>query len=502
MAEEPSIPLRTTGFRLLHRLSLRLNVPLDQVNFAACQLLALLAAFWFRHYLSPTKVSTVIRHVVVTILGIYFVIFCFGWYSLHVFIEIFLCYCIMTLAKIKNIHKYSFVAALAYLTLCQISRVYIFSYKLLSTDFSGPLMIITQKITSLAFQLHDGMGRKEEDLTKEQSRVAVRVRPTFLQYCSYHLNFLSILAGPTSNYKDYIAFIEGSHINMKLLEINWKKKGYRTLPDPSPLRAVVQKVAITVVCALLFLSISKKFPISYVSDENFVREASFFSRISYLIISINAVRPKYYFAWTLADAINNAAGYGFNGIDENGNFRWDLISNLNIWNIETATSFKMCLDNWNIQTLFWLKSICYDRLSNYRIPLTLMLSAVWHGVYPGYYFTFITAIPVTMAARTVRRNFRHYFLSSKTKKVAYDIATWATTQLVISYTAAPFLLLAVGPTIRFYKSMYFYGHIVCLLVLLVLPTKLRYHFDQKTERQPDIKPANETLDPQLDEKIK
>uniref|UniRef100_A0A4W3HMV3 Membrane bound O-acyltransferase domain containing 1 n=1 Tax=Callorhinchus milii TaxID=7868 RepID=A0A4W3HMV3_CALMI len=419
------------------------------VNFAACQLLALLAAFWFRHYLSPTKVSTVIRHVVVTILGIYFKTAKQGY--------VLWCVCMGVFAFHGGNHscflflRYSFVAALAYLTLCQISRVYIFSYKLLSTDFSGPLMIITQKITSLAFQLHDGMGRKEEDLTKEQSRVAVRVRPTFLQYCSYHLNFLSILAGPTSNYKDYIAFIEGSHINMKLLEINWKKKGYRTLPDPSPLRAVVQKVAITVVCALLFLSISKKFPISYVSDENFVREASFFSRISYLIISINAVRPKYYFAWTLADAINNAAGYGFNGIDENGNFRWDLISNLNIWNIETATSFKMCLDNWNIQTLFWLKSICYDRLSNYRIPLTLMLSAVWHGVYPGYYFTFITAIPVTMAARTVRRNFRHYFLSSKTKKVAYDIATWATTQLVISYTAAPFLLLAVGPTIRFYK---------------------------------------------------
>lgn len=38
----------------------------------------------------------------------------------------------------------------------------------------------------------------------------------------------------------------------------------------------------------------------------------------------------------LADAVNNAAGYGFNGIDEDGNFRWDLISNLNIWNIEVS----------------------------------------------------------------------------------------------------------------------------------------------------------------------
>lgn len=37
-----------------------------------------------------------------------------------------------------------------------------------------------------------------------------------------------------------------------------------------------------------------------------------------------------------ADAVNNAAGYGFSGVDERGAFRWDLLSNLNIWNIEVS----------------------------------------------------------------------------------------------------------------------------------------------------------------------
>jgi len=37
-----------------------------------------------------------------------------------------------------------------------------------------------------------------------------------------------------------------------------------------------------------------------------------------------------------ADAVNNAAGYGFSGVDERGTFRWDLLSNLNIWNIEVS----------------------------------------------------------------------------------------------------------------------------------------------------------------------
>ena len=45
--------------------------------------------------------------------------------------------------------------------------------------------------------------------------------------------------------------------------------------------------------------------------------------------------------------------------------------------------------------------VCYDRAPKHRLALTFILSALWHGVYPGYYFTFLTAIPITMAARAV-----------------------------------------------------------------------------------------------------
>lgn len=41
--------------------------------------------------------------------------------------------------------------------------------------------------------------------------------------------------------------------------------------------------------------------------------------------------------FTSADAINNAAGFGFNGYNEDGSPRWDLISNLRILNIEVRT---------------------------------------------------------------------------------------------------------------------------------------------------------------------
>lgn len=47
-----------------------------------------------------------------------------------------------------------------------------------------------------------------------------------------------------------------------------------------------------------------------------------------------------YLLWIIlmsADAVNNAAGYGFLGIDENGKPSWDLVSNLNIVGIEVTS---------------------------------------------------------------------------------------------------------------------------------------------------------------------
>lgn len=51
----------------------------------------------------------------------------------------------------------------------------------------------------------------------------------------------------------------------------------------------------------------------------------------------------------------------------------------------------------------------------------------------------------------VRSNYRRYFLSSRALKAVYDVVTWVVTQLSVSYTVAPFVMLAVEPTISLYK---------------------------------------------------
>uniref|UniRef100_A0A671NH69 Membrane-bound O-acyltransferase domain-containing protein 2-like n=1 Tax=Sinocyclocheilus anshuiensis TaxID=1608454 RepID=A0A671NH69_9TELE len=126
------------------------------VNFVVCQLCALLTAVWFRLYLHPSKTSPFVRHVVATLLGIYFALFCFGWYALHFLLQSGITYGIMILTGVEHMHKYCLVVALGYLSFCQITRVYVFDYGMYSADFTGPMMVITQKITSVAFEIHDG----------------------------------------------------------------------------------------------------------------------------------------------------------------------------------------------------------------------------------------------------------------------------------------------------------------------------------------------------------
>uniref|UniRef100_UPI00398F56E2 lysophospholipid acyltransferase 2-like isoform X4 n=1 Tax=Pristiophorus japonicus TaxID=55135 RepID=UPI00398F56E2 len=370
-------------------------------------------------------------------------------------------------------NRFCFVIAFGYLTLCQVSRVYLFDYGQYSADFTGPMMIITQKITSLAFEIHDGMARKEEHLTPVQKSLAVRTMPSLLEYLSYNCNFMGILAGPLYTYKDYIAFIEGRTLHVKCAEVNGKGNGRCGKSEPSPVSAVLCKLLVCGISLSFHLTVTKVFPVAYNIDENFVTTASLTSRVLYLYISLLAARPKYYFAWNLADAINNAAGFGFNGYDGKGNARWDLISNLNIVNIEFATSFKMFIDNWNIQTALWFKRVCYDRCLYHPTIATFMLSAMWHGVYPGYCMTFFTGIPMTLAARAIRNNFRFYFIKLPAVKLFYDVITWIATMIAISYTVVPFVLLSVEPSLKFYSSWYYCLHIVSLLVILVLPMKSR-----------------------------
>uniref|UniRef100_A0A671K6X2 Membrane bound O-acyltransferase domain containing 2a n=1 Tax=Sinocyclocheilus anshuiensis TaxID=1608454 RepID=A0A671K6X2_9TELE len=373
-----------TGSTLLQPISKIIDLPLDQVNFVVCQLFALVTAFWFRLYLHPSKTSPFIRHVVATLLGFYLALFCFGWYALHFLVQSGLAYGVMIFTGVEHMHKYCFVVTLGYLSFCQVTRVYVFDYGMYSADFTGPMMVITQKITSLAFEIHDGLMKREEHLKPSQKYLAVRKMPSLLEYLSYNCNFMGILAGPTCSYNDYVAFIEGRCYEPKHLESNGKENGKFKQSDPSPKRDMIQKVCTCALSLMVYLVIYTACPTERVINDTFMASNPFYIQVLYL--------------------------YAFKVI---------------------------------------------------QFPLF-----------------------------QVRHNVRQHFLGSATLKLMYDVITWFSTQMAICYTVVPFVLLAVGPSLKFYSSWYCCIHLLCVLLVLVLPVKSRRTKQQASEHNCLSSPDN------------
>ncbi|XP_028130422.1 lysophospholipid acyltransferase 6 [Diabrotica virgifera virgifera] len=436
----------------------------DQLNFLISQIVALLLSTLYRTVLHPSKTRTEIRHAFGLVVGLCMGYFCFGFQAIHLAGLPMICYMIMITQNPHIMHGMVLTVALIYLSCVHLHRQ-IYDYGSYGLDISGPLMVITQKVISLAFSLHDGLTKQQEEMTHNQKYHAVYKTPNVLEYFSYSLLFPSLMAGPIIFYNDYVDFIEGNNY----VKARNSVENSKVVREPSPVKAIIKKVAIALFCAYIFLKFLPRFPIARVKDQHFVENTSISYIFWYLTVSTTLVRFKYYFAWTIADAICNNCGIGFSGYAEDGTDRWDKISNVDIFQFEFATSLKQGIEAWNKGTNIWLRMIVYERTKKFPTVLTYVLSAVWHGFYPGYYLTFLSGAVFTFAARTVRRHVRNYFMTTKEAKLLYDLITFAVTHFVFAYLTFPFVSLEFWSSIVLYNRMYWCLHLGAIAAMIFLP---------------------------------
>ncbi|XP_061401273.1 lysophospholipid acyltransferase 6 [Musca vetustissima] len=482
------------GSRAFNWLADLSGLSVDLVNFLICQISAIFLASLYRSALHPSKVSSNVRHIVALSIGLVFGYFCFGPQAIHIAGLPAACYVAIRTQSPKVVQRTVMVVAMAYLLTIHVLRQ-IYDDGSCSLDITGPLMIITQKVTSLAFSIHDGFVRQTKDLTKAQQYHAVKKLPTALEYFSYVLNFQGLMAGPLVFYKDYIDFIEG--YNLRPAASSDKGKAEMVL-EPSPVKTVVKKVIGSFICAFIFMRFVKLYPIKNLKDDDFVENTTITYKIWYAMMATTTTRFKYYHAWLLADAIANNSGLGFTGYDKDGNANWDLISNINVFGFEFATNIRDAINNWNCGTNRWLRTIVYERVpKKYGTILTFALSAVWHGFYPGYYLTFATGALMVTSARMARRMFRHRFQQTRMTRMFYDILTCLTTRIVMGYTTFPFVLLEFMGSIQLYLKFYLCLHIIALTTIYVLPTFIRgeKRSTQQTQRATKISETSETKEP-------
>ncbi|KAK3087520.1 hypothetical protein FSP39_006924 [Pinctada imbricata] len=465
------------GSRLLNPLTYLIGLPIDQVNFLACQFIALGIGIYFREHMSPKKASFTQRHLVELCVGVCLTLFCFGYQILHVFAEAAIAYVIMLYAPRENFHAIVFVFSMLYLSIVHIYRQ-IYDYGGYTLDITGPLMILTQKTTSIAFALHDGTQKSDDQLNPDQKKQKIVEIPSPLAYSSYVFSFHNIMCGPLVFYSDYIHFIEGTDGSYDPPN---QGQNHSKLP-PSPNDAVKRKLISALINGIITVTSPIFYPVSYLTDDEFLYKSSWLYKNYYVLVCITLVRAKYYLAWELGEAVNNAAGLGFKGWNKDGTANWDLIRNIQIYQLEVSNSLKVNIDSWNIQTLIWLRRIVYDRVPKYSTLAVFMCSAFWHGFYPGYYFTFCGAALATVAARLMRRNVRPLFQGSGQSKHFYDAVTFTFTRFTNVYVTFPFCILIFDETIRVLGSLYFYMHILCIGVYVYF-TFIQPPKKQKSEKK-------------------
>jgi lysophospholipid acyltransferase len=129
----------------------------------------------------------------------------------------------------------------------------------------------------------------------------------------------------------------------------------------------------------------------------------------YLQIAAFTSRCKYYVAWFLSEAACVLCGFGFNGYDSSGNVRWDRFTNIIVRKCELSQSIKEMIDHWNIGANRWLRYYVYMRITPpgqtggaLSASFTYVVSALWHGFYPGYY---CKCILLNLLETTIYQNF-------------------------------------------------------------------------------------------------
>lgn len=212
------------------------------------------------------------------------------------------------------------VAVFAHLSFCHVYRQFYLENGRNLIDITGPMMVITIKVTSFAWNVYDGllndqnpvMTTKNVVALSQQSSWTLHTRitrlnfPSPLQYASYLLFFPSFLAGPAFDYTDFYAW---------------------TLPKDhhDTFKPSMERLRYAILYAALSLLLSTNVPLlepflddpqnwSQSGHHSVLNALSHWSPFSARLIAMlcvnEAVMLKFYFIWIAAEGSCIAMGLG------------------------------------------------------------------------------------------------------------------------------------------------------------------------------------------------
>lgn len=403
------------------------------------------------------------RHLFNVAAGLFAGVFVFDTAVLHTIGTAVVVYLLMLVAPRKIVGRIVLPLLLAYL----VGIHYYREFHSPDIVWDSAQMILTLKLSSVAINYSDG-GLPKEKKTPTMLKNELQDIPAVIPYFGFIFFFPTYLAGPAFEYKDYIYWMKDIRV--------------------APFMVHVRNLFVIVVSAAGFFA-SLQFPVEEIDSPNFYPEYPWALRCIMMCIPVLLFRFRFYLAWSLAEAASAIAGVGY--VEATG--KWDGITNNDLLCVEVPTNFRVAINNWNRGVARWSNTYIYQRvgLSKSGKPgivstmAAFFISALWHGLSPGYYLFFLLGGFYVEVGKHIRRRLRPYFHYTEDRNAYphaiflsyfngtshplaffYDIIGLFFTWLFMQYAGVAFEIMDVRRCIAIWQSWYFMPHIVSIGLLV------------------------------------
>ncbi|EGR27563.1 mboat family protein, putative [Ichthyophthirius multifiliis] len=399
-----------------------------------------------------------IRHLIGSALGIFLQYLVYQDGLIFLLFQTVFVYIIILIFQRKSA-LIVFSSSLFYLSLHHLYRQYN-DYGGWKMDITTILMMTMCKYTSFAWCYQDGDQKLQDQLSEDQKLRKIEKLPNFFEYFSYIHFFGSAICGPTFDFHEYKIYMRTS--STKSI----------SFPLKNSLNWLLQGLAFTF--TIIFLL--PKFPLKYVLTEEY-NQSSMLFKFYYFNVCITLIRFRYYAGWSLSQAGLASTGITYNTKTQ----QWDQIISCKASH-ELTHDVRYKVECWNTSVQIWLKKYVYLRVypqdqlksnvnkSNIAQYITNMVSAFWHGFYPGYYLSFFQWSLVMNCSKLLfnaSKNKPEFFdkLEKTLTSPVYFAIRFCITHFSLNCFGIGFQLLSLYDNYAFYKTHYFSVLIVNLLVI-------------------------------------
>ncbi|XP_011662084.1 lysophospholipid acyltransferase 5 [Strongylocentrotus purpuratus] len=444
--------------RFFEELSSTIGFPIVDLRFYVSILICYPLGLFSRRYVLHSAPST--QHLFYAAAGLSLAYFNFGLDCLHYIVTIVANFLLLQLlGGTRTSVVASFTYNMGYLLVAYFLKKD--EFHMLAWD--TPQCIMCLKMIGMTLDVYDGHKPDKQTLNKDQKENYLPRLPSLLEVAGFAFFFAAFMGGPQFSMRQYLYLA-----NQQLLP-----KG--EMENPSNLRPAFKRfmqgliyLGLTVFCLPIYSQ-------TYLKSDTFMH-SSFLSQVLAILLWGIFDRSKYITSWVMAEGSCILTGLGYNGIDKDGESRWDHCQNVNVLNYETSTTFRELIASYNVKTNHWARRHIYQRLRflgsrPVSQAATLLFLAMWHGPYTGYLHAFIFEFFELLSEETLMEFWRMLGFKPLTSyRVGYMLVFPLLRVLMLLGFAYPFIgfqLLLFADYNPIYAAVHYFGHIIFVILPLI-----------------------------------